>query len=234
MNQYRKDDNTRCNNGVSKRKEWEEFLNNYKDKGLLIQSEFGIVDMSKDAMKDIHNGEKLTYEEYLEALYNSRDNRREAFEYFYYSNACCSFKGRISRFDKKRGKVIFECIYVLGFLMDGQGFEGKEDHVWMDIEPFEQYKEGDCLFFRAEIYRYLKIRNGKQISFGLKEPFEISKIEAYELPSDEDLIEQYAEQIICEVCMYNEQCYMGLCIANEQWREEMKNTLLDAYKRMEK
>lgn len=44
--------------------------------------------------------------------------------------------------------------------MDGDCYEGKEDHVWMDIEPFED-------------------------------------------------------------CMFNEHCYMGMCIANVEWREEM-------------
>lgn len=73
-------------------------------------------------------------------LFNSRNIIRHCFEYCYYSNAWCDFKGRISRFDKKKGKVIFNCIYVSGGLMDGDCYEGKEEHVWMDIEPFEEYQ----------------------------------------------------------------------------------------------
>ena len=234
MNNYGKDSSTYYDNNVQEKEKWQEFVNDYKDKGYIIQSEFGIIDMAKDAMKDIHNGENLSYEEYLEVLFNSRNNRREYFEYFYYNNACCSFKGRVSRFDKKRGKVIFDRIYVVGILMDGQGCIGTEDHVWMDMEPFEQFKEGDCVSFRAEIYRYLKRKKGKLISFGLRKPYEIDKIDDYELPGNEELVMQSIEHIICEVCMYNEQCYMGICIASEQWREDMKKTLLDAYKAMER
>ena len=234
MNQSRKDFNTKKDNNLLEKKKWQKFVNEYKGKEMIIQSEFGIIDMAKDAMKDIYKGDELTYEEYLEALFNSRNNIREYFEYFYYSNASCFFKGRISRFDRGRGKVIFERIYVFGVLMDGECCEGKEDHVWMDIESFEKYNEGDCLSFNAEIYRYLKTKNGKQISFALKNPCEISKVNAYELPSDEELLRQSVEKIVCEICIYNDQCYTGLCIANEKWREDMENILLDVYKRMEK
>ena len=42
-------------------------------------------------------------------------------------------------------------------------FVGKEDHVWMDISGFEGFQVGDCLSFFAEIHRYVKTGNGKQI-----------------------------------------------------------------------
>ena len=96
--------------------------------------------------------------------------------------------------------------------MDGDCYEGKEDHVWMDIEPFEEYQVGDCL------------------SFGIREPYDIKKIESYELPSDDDMLMQAVDQMICEVCMFNEHCYMGMCIANEEWREGMRKTLFNAAK----
>lgn len=109
-------------------------------------------------------------------------------------------------------------------------YKGKEDHVWMDMEPFEEYQVGDCLSFGGEIYRYLKTKNGKQISFGIREPYDIKKIESYELPSDDDMLMQAVDQMICEVCMFNEHCYMGMCIANEEWREGMRKTLFNAAK----
>ena len=71
--------------------------------------------------------------------------------------------------------------------MDGDCYEGTEDHVWMD---------------------------GKQISFGIREPYHIIQIESYELPSDDDMIMQAVDQMICEVCMFNEHCYMEMCIAS--------------------
>jgi len=50
------------------------------------------------------------------------------------------------------------------------------------------------------------------------------------LPSDDDMLMQAVDQMICEVCMFNEHCYMGMCIANEEWREGMRKTLFNAAK----
>lgn len=204
-----------------------EFVDDFGHGDIVVQSDFGIVDMSEDAMKDIANGERLSYEEYLQALFNSRENRRTCLEYLYYSNAACSFKGRISRIDKKKGKIIFERIYVYAIFMNGDDYEGKEDHVWMDIEPFENYDVGDNLSFGGEIYRYLKTRNGKQISFGIRNPFDISKIKDYKLPSDDDMLLQAIDQMVCEACLFNEHCYMGMCIANKEWCENMRKTFFE-------
>jgi hypothetical protein len=30
---------------------------------------------------------------------------------------------------------------------DGTGFEGKEDHVWLDLSGFEKFSVGDCVGF---------------------------------------------------------------------------------------
>ena len=215
---------------LSDEERWKELVDEYSHSGYQLQTEFGIIDMSDDAMKDVVGGEDLSYEEYLQAVFNSRNIRRHCFEYCYYSNAWCNFKGQINRFDKKKGKVIFNRIYISGGLMDGDCYEGKEDHVWMDIKPFESYQEGDCLSFGGEVYRYLKTRNGKQISFGIRVPYDISKIETYELPTDDDMLMQAVDQMICEACMFNEHCYMGMCIANKEWRDEMRKTLFNAAK----
>ena len=100
----------------SDKERWKEFVEKYSHSGYLVQSEFGTIDTTDDAMKDVAGGENLSYEEYLQVLFNSRNIIRHCFEYCYYSNAWCDFKGRISRFDKKKGKVIFNCIYVSGGL----------------------------------------------------------------------------------------------------------------------
>ena len=96
----------------SDKERWKEFVEKYSHSGYLVQSEFGAIDTTDDAMKDVAGGENLSYEEYLQVLFNSRNIIRHCFEYCYYSNAWCDFKGQISRFNKKKGKVIFNCIYV--------------------------------------------------------------------------------------------------------------------------
>ena len=89
---------------------------------------------------------------------------------------------------------------------DGTMFDGKEDHVWMDKSGFEEYDVGDSVSFGAEVYRYVKTGNGKQIDYGLRNPTGIQKVEAYELPSDDALIMQEVKQLICETCFLSEQC----------------------------
>ena len=204
---------------------WKQFVDEYGKSGYVIQTEFGIVDTSEDGKRDVFRGEHLTHEEYLQAIFNSRNSRRTCFEHCYYNYACCYFKGQINRFDKKRGKVIFNRIYISATYTDGDGYKGKEEHVWMDSKPFECYQIGDCISFGGEIYRYLKTRNGKQIAFGIRKPYNISRIEPDELPSEEEMIIQAIDQIICEICIYNEHCYMGNCIASKEWREEMRTLL---------
>lgn len=41
---------------------------------------------------------------------------------------------------------------------------------------------------------------------------------------------QAVDQMICEVCMFSENSYMGMCIANKEWKKEMRKTLFDAAK----
>ena len=115
--------------------------------------------------------------------------------------------------------------------MDGECFDGKEDHVWMSIEKFEDYQVGDCLEFFAETYRYLKTSNGKQIDFGLRNPSGIKKVDSYKLPSDDDLLRQSVDQIICEACMFRDHCYGGMCIADKEWLDSMKQSMFAAVKR---
>ena len=70
------------------------------------------------------------------------------------------FKGELEKVNKTR--VCFKRIFTTGMFFDGGMFDGKEDHVWMDKQGFEEYQVGDSIEFFAEIYRYVKTGNGKQ------------------------------------------------------------------------
>lgn len=207
---------------------WKRFKEEYAGRSMLVISEWGLIDCSLEAVKDIAGGEHLSFEEYLEIMRVSGQECRSYFERCYYEAFDCSFRGKIEK--KNRNKVCFEKIYVNGFLCDGDGFSGKEDHVWMDLKGFESYEIGECVSFSAEVYRYLKTGNGKRIDFGLRNPEWIKKIGDYELPSDDDLLMQSIDDLICEVCLFREHCYMGMCIANEEWRENMRKMLFEAAK----
>jgi len=133
------------------------------------------------------------------------------------------FAGQVERITK--ANICFKRIYVCGMFMDGECFEGKEDHVWVAKKQYGECQVGDCFKFFAEVYRYLKTSNGKRIDYGLRNPKDIVKVESYELPSDDDLLMQNIDQIICEACMFREFCYGGMCIANEQMRENIRMSM---------
>ena len=83
--------------------------------------------------------------------------------------------------------------------------------------------------FFAEPYRYIKTGNGKQIDFGLRNPENIKKIEEYELPSDDELMVQSINAIICETCFFNEQCY-GMRIRNKKELDVLRKDMLKVAK----
>lgn len=159
---------------------------------------------------DVQNGEKLTYDEYIDIQIRSVGKQRGSFGqcYFYYRTG--EFKGQIER--TTDDKVLFKRIYVTGMYDDCSFFDGKEDHVWMNRDGFEEYSVGDSVEFFAEVYRYLKTRNGKLIDFGLRNPENIHSIEEYKLPTDEELFAQEMSQVVCEVCYLSDHCDRINCI----------------------
>lgn len=160
----------------------------------------------------------------------ANDTPYKNFEICYYDADFFSFKGRIKRINTKKQLLCFERIFVEGLYGDGDGFTGKEDHVWMSLTGFENYRVGDCLPFEAEVYRYIKTSRGKMIDFELKDPAGIRKVGEYEVPSDEQLRIQAAEQILCmDLCMFRDNCD-GFCIANQEWKESMLPCFLEKCK----
>ncbi len=204
---------------------------NYKA-NVAVQDEKGIIDYNPDKMKDVVGGEKLSYDEYIAIQKHSEGKIRGSFQLCYYTIPL-GFKGEIDRFTKD--KVCFKRIYVDGMYPDGLCFEGKEDHVWMDLKGFEQFEPGDSVSFWAEIYRYLKTGDGKIIDFGLRNPSEIKKIVPYELPSNEYLIKQELAMIVCETCMLSDNCPgSGLCLLPRGAKQKQVDAMYKFLKQSEK
>lgn len=187
-----------------------------------VQNEKGIVDYDPGKMSDVVGGEKLTYDEYLEIQNRSQGKVRGSLQLCYYEMPM-GFCGEVERITKD--KICFKRIFVEGMYHDGVFFDGKEDHVWMDLSGFEQFKPGDSVCFLAEVYRYLKTGDGKIIDFGLRNPKEVRHIEAYELPSDDNLMRQELEMMVCETCLMNEQCY-EMCLLPRGERKAKVESLL--------
>lgn len=189
-------------------------------------SEFGNIDFSLNGKVDIVGSEKLSYDDYLDIQIQSYGKQRSWFAMCYY-NIPCEFMGCIEKKTKKN--ICFKRIYVSGMYPDGDCFEGKEDHVWMDIQGLEDFKVGDCASFYADVYRYIKTGNGKILDYSLRNPQGIKRIASYELPSDDDLIKQSINQILCETCYLSEHCNKVYCLRNQEelqtLREQMSSMI---------
>ena len=62
--------------------------------------------------------------------------------------------------DARFNRIFFTYMYP-----DGMTADAVEDHVWMDGADFASFAVGDSVSFYAEVYRYLKTGNGKQLAF---------------------------------------------------------------------
>ena len=100
----------------------------------------------------------------------------------------------------------------------------------MLANDFGDLKKGDCVSFFAEPYRYIKTGNGKKLDFGLKNAVNIKKINKYDLPSDEELMLESVDGIICETCYLNEQCSRLCCNRNPKELKTIKENMMKMLK----
>lgn len=196
-----------------------QFLKTYYGTNTCLQAEGGVIMFNPDSQKEVVGAGKMTYDEYLDVQIASLGKMRLAFAELYFSIPM-GFKGEIEKVNKTR--ICFKRIFTTGMFFDGDMFDGREDHVWMDKKGFEEYRVGDAVAFFAEVYRYVKTGNGKQIDFGLRNPEGIRKIPPYELPTDEELAEQSINMIICETCFLSEQCNHCVCLRPKKEIHQLK------------
>ncbi|MDY3931537.1 MAG: hypothetical protein SOZ08_07540 [Erysipelotrichaceae bacterium] len=197
---------------------WKECKKRYYRKTCLVAFEGGVIDFSPTGMKHVLRAEKLSYDDYLEIQYNSIGHTRKYFEQLYVAGNHAFFMGQIQR--RSNSKIVFRRIMINGMRHDGICFIGKEDHVWMNQEGFDNFDNNECVRFNADIYRYMKTGNGRQFDYALRNPSNIEKIDSYNVPTDQELIDQQINDLVCESCMYHDHCYMGNCIMNQIERQK--------------
>lgn len=197
-------------------------------KKICMQTEGGVIFFDPDSLKEVVGAEAMSYDEYLDVQFQSMGEMRSYFEMCYF-NCAMEFKGQIEKMTKNN--VCFKRVFVSGMYADGIMFDGKEDHVWVDKSGFDSYHIGDCIIFYADVYRYVKTGNGKRIDYSLRNPKGIKKIASYELPSDNDLIKQGINQIICESCFLNEHCNKVFCIRDFRERKTLQKQMVEAVER---
>ena len=179
--------------------------------------------------RNVVGAEKFSYNDYLDVQFASLGKKhRPYFADCFFNSVMSHFKGQIEKVNPKH--ICFKRIFISGMYTDGTMFDGKEDHVWMEKSGFEECDVGDSVSFCAEVYRYVKTGNGKLIDYGLRNPTGIQKIEAYELPSDDELIMQEVEQLICETCFLSEQCNRNYCTMDPKKKRLLKQEMFRAIK----
>ena len=207
--------------------EWKKLKREFYRKDALLRYGGGIINFSPESMNSVENGAFKSYSEYLDVQERSCGKIRTCFEMSYYHGWGCDFKGQVARVNALDGTVLFKQITIEGFYGDGDGFYGKEDHVWISTEDTSAFRSGESLSFTAEVYRYMKHggQDGKLIDYGLRNISDILEIESYGVPTDEELTDQQISQLVCETCLYHDQCIGVSCTANRNERKERIATL---------
>lgn len=210
--------------------DWQETKKLHYGKHHAVMQGKGRIDFSPESKDEVLNAEGLSYDEYLEIQRNSVESSdyRTYLELCYFDAICADFKATITR--KSKGNIMFERLYISGCYEDGVFFEGREQHFWMSEAGLEEYEAGQSVAFIAEIYRYLKTGAGKQINLSLRNPYNIKEIGAYDIPTDEELIAHQYDNLICEVCLFNEHCSRNFCMAASGYHDEMFAYLKDISK----
>lgn len=210
---------------IKKHPEHSELFTTYYGENIIVQTYDGAIDFSPEGYKDIVGAENFSYDDYIDVQIRSFGKTRGWFAICYH-NMPLSFKGVIEK--KTKDNICFKRIMVDGMYPDGVCFEGKEEHVWMSNQGFEEFDIGDCVSFFAEVYRYIKTSNGKQIDYSLRNPENIQKITPYSLPTDDDLRRQTINEIICETCYLAEHCNRINCMFSKSVKKsklkQMHNT----------
>lgn len=193
--------------------EWHNLLADcYDEEVTNIMDDYSLMTFSRDYAKDIVGCPNISYDDFLVMEYRSHSQWRHGFEGFYFGYALPSyFHGTISSQNNKH--ICFNSLALTGYYMDGERFDDKEGHVWMDAKDFKSFNVGDCVEFQAEIYMYAKSGDdGKKVlDFGLRKPHSIQKIDKYHVPSDEELMKEQMQQIKCEFCLYYDNCNQLYC-----------------------
>lgn len=138
------------------------------------------------------------------------------------------FKGQVLKIEKNKG-YLFKRLSVefndSGCYWDDD-IQDWEDHVWIyDSKPFKDadIQVGDSVRFTALAYAY-KRQDGTE-DFGLKHPQDIIKINGYEILEPTDISYRFIEDLICDICLYSEQCDRLFCIAPEGYKESMTKAI---------
>lgn len=127
-------------------------------------------------------------------------------------NQSVTIQGTISKYSSDGQTVCIRSPEVIevGYIYTGP--VAGEDHLWVDAELFtrKQLQPEDIVCFEGVVYEY---RNKKdEVNYGVKDINDVKRINPY------SVIRNWAESMVCEVCLFSEHCY-GFCLRGEKDKE---------------
>lgn len=127
-------------------------------------------------------------------------------------NQTVTIQGTISKYSTDGETVCIRSPEVIevGYIYTGP--VAGEDHLWVDAELFtrKQLQPEDIVCFEGVVYEY---RNKKdELNYGVKDITYVKRINPY------SVIRNWAESMVCEVCLFSEHCY-GFCLRGEKDKE---------------
>ena len=155
-------------------------------------------------MLDVKNGYFKSYSEYIDIQALSAKESRNYLQICYYDSFENTFKGKIERINFSNKTILFKRIMVNGIYPNGRGFKGIEDHVWIKVDNPNYFSKKDCISFSADVYRYMKHgKGGKKIDYSLYNLKDIKEISCYQVPTNDELIDQQIRQLVYETHLFN-------------------------------
>lgn len=120
---------------------------------------------------------------------------------------------------KKNGKYSLTNVVIDGPRTHGPYFIGGDsvieinDKKSIDALNKAGIADGDLIYFDA--IAYLCEKEEKKDWRGLKDIEKVEKINGYCAPTRDELINEQIRNLICEICIFKNHCYSGICVANQ-------------------
>lgn len=124
----------------------------------------------------------------------------------------------------EENQAVLKNVVIDGIRHDGMGFMGSEDHVNIfNTKDIKRLKEknlqpGYKICLRAQSYEYER-KDGSS-DFSLYNISDIEIIDDYDIPTKEELIDEQIRNLVCEVCLYDDSCDCGVCMADKNEVQE--------------
>lgn len=124
----------------------------------------------------------------------------------------------------EENRIVLKNVVIDGIRHYGIGFIGSEDHVNIvetkDVKTLtdKDVHPGYKICFTAQPYGYT--RKDGSVDISLCDISDVEFVDNYHIPTKDELIDEQIQNLVCEVCIFNENCCGGMCIANQEERKK--------------